>query len=173
MTAYEAVRELIKLVIMEIQTTKREYVMRKINLIVIHCSATRSNMDFTPEALDACHRRRGFQGCGYHFYITKDGLVHAMRPVELIGAHARGHNSTSIAICYEGGLDPQGKPCDTRTIKQKSMLHSLVGRLKKEFGIRRVVGHRDLSPDKNGDGKISPDEWLKQCPCFDVGAEDF
>ena len=147
--------------------------MRKIDLIVIHCSATRSNIHFTPEALETCHRERGFKGCGYHFYITQDGLVHAMRPVEIIGAHAKGFNAHSIGVCYEGGLDPQGKPCDTRTIKQKSMLHSLVGRLKKEFGISRVVGHRDLSPDKNGDGKITPDEWIKQCPCFDVSREAF
>ena len=109
--------------------TNRDKVMRKINLIVIHCSATRSNVDFSPEDLDRCHRERGFAGCGYHFYITKDGLVHAMRPVELIGAHARGYNANSIGICYEGGLDPQNRPRDTRTVKQNAMLHALVGRL--------------------------------------------
>ena len=146
---------------------------RKIDLIVIHCSATRSNQRFTPAELDACHRKRGFRGCGYHFYITKDGLVHAMRPVTLAGAHARGYNATSIGICYEGGLNAQGQPCDTRTDKQKGIIRSLIGRLKVEFGIHRVVGHRDLSPDKNGDGKITPDEWLKACPCFDVSAEKY
>ena len=147
--------------------------MRKINLIVVHCSATRSNTNFTPEALERCHRQRGFNGCGYHFYITKDGLVHAMRPVSMIGAHARGFNAHSIGVCYEGGLDPQGKPCDTRTEKQKGILRSLIGRLKVEFGITKVVGHRDLSPDRNGDGVITPDEWLKQCPCFDVAKENY
>ena len=155
---------------------KRAYtspMMRKIDLIVIHCSATRCNTNFTPEALDACHRKRGFNGCGYHFYITKDGLVHAMRPVHLPGAHARGYNANSIGICYEGGLNGDGKAQDTRTILQKSILHSLVGRLKKEFGIKKVVGHRDLSPDLNGDGKITPNEYMKQCPCFDVASEDF
>ena len=151
---------------------KSNYIgMRKIDLIVVHCSATRSNVNFTPEALDSCHRQRGFKGCGYHFYITKDGLVHAMRPVHLAGAHARGYNAHSLGVCYEGGLDPQGKPCDTRTVKQKEMLRSLIGRLKVEFGIKKVVGHRDLSPDLNMDGVITPDEWLKQCPCFDVSAE--
>ena len=71
---------------------------RKIDLIVIHCSATRCNTNFTPEALDACHRKRGFNGCGYHFYITKDGLVHDMRPVEIMGAHARRFNAHSIGM---------------------------------------------------------------------------
>ncbi len=147
--------------------------MRKVNLIVVHCSASRSNAHLSPEDLDRLHRRRGFNGCGYHYYITRDGLVHAMRPVEKIGAHVYGFNSNSIGVCYEGGLDPQGRAADTRTPEQKAMLRSLIGRLKVEFGIRRVVGHRDLSPDLNGDGKISPDEWLKQCPCFDVASEGY
>ena len=47
--------------------------MRTINLIVIHCSATREDKDFTEYDLDVCHRRRGFNGAGYHFYIRKNG----------------------------------------------------------------------------------------------------
>ena len=47
--------------------------MRKIDLIVIHCSATREDRCFTEYDLDTCHRRRGFNGPGYHFYIRKDG----------------------------------------------------------------------------------------------------
>ena len=39
---------------------------------------------------------------------TKDGLVHAMRPVEIMGAHVRGFNAHSIGICYEGGLNGEG-----------------------------------------------------------------
>ncbi len=50
-------------------------VMRPINLIVVHCSATREDKDFTEYDLDVCHRRRGFNGAGYHFYIRKNGDV--------------------------------------------------------------------------------------------------
>lgn len=32
---------------------------RKIDLIVVHCSATRINQDFPVEALEACHKARG------------------------------------------------------------------------------------------------------------------
>ena len=46
---------------------------RKIDLIVVHCSATRVNQDFPVEALEACHKARGFHSIGYHYYITKDG----------------------------------------------------------------------------------------------------
>ena len=31
-----------------------------------------------------------------------------------------------------------------------------------------ICGHRDLSPDLNGDGKITANEWIKLCPGFDV-----
>ena len=145
--------------------------MRKIDLIVIHCSATRSNQRFTPQQLEAAHRKRGFRCCGYHFYITRDGEVHAMRPVEEVGAHALHFNRNSIGICYEGGLAPDGTPADTRTLEQKAVMRWLVLHLKELYPIKKVVGHRDLSPDLNGDGVISSDEWIKQCPCFNVAEE--
>ena len=47
--------------------------MRAISLIVVHCSATREDKSFTEHDLDVCHRRRGFNGVGYHFYIRKNG----------------------------------------------------------------------------------------------------
>ena len=117
--------------------------MRTINLIVIHCSATREDKSFTEYDLDVCHRRRGFNGTGYHFYIRKNGDIKSTRPIERIGAHSRGFNKESIGICYEGGLDCKGQPKDTRTEWQK---HSL----------------------RNGNGEIEPEEWIKACPCFNA-----
>ena len=89
--------------------------MRKIDLIVIHCSATRENTDYSPEQLESDHKARGFLRAGYNFYIRKSGEVVNLRPLEQIPAHARGHNKHSIGICYEGGLDITGQPRDTRT----------------------------------------------------------
>ena len=83
----------------------QEMLPREIKMLVIHCSATRCNVPFTVSQLEQCHRDRGFDGIGYHFYITRDGAVHATRPLEKIGAHAKGFNLHSIGICYEGGLD--------------------------------------------------------------------
>ena len=145
--------------------------MRPIKLIVIHCSATREDREFTEYDLDICHRRRGFNGTGYHFYIRKNGDIKSTRPLERIGAHTRGFNKESIGICYEGGLDARGNPKDTRTPEQRSALHLLVYQLLQQFRNARVCGHRDLSPDLDGDGKVEPWEWVKQCPCFEVSKE--
>ena len=140
-------------------------------MIVVHCSATREDCTLSPEDLDRLHRRRGFNGTGYHYYIRKDGTVHLTRPIERIGAHAKGFNAHSIGICYEGGLDARGNPKDTRTPEQRSALHLLVYQLLQQFRNARVCGHRDLSPDLDGDGKVEPWEWVKQCPCFEVSKE--
>ena len=141
--------------------------MRKIDLIVIHCSATREDRCFTEYDLDTCHRRRGFNGPGYHFYIRKDGRIVSTRPIERVGAHARGFNARSIGICYEGGLDREGHPKDTRTPEQKHSMRVLVRTLLTDYPGCEVCGHRDLSTDLNGNGEIEPEEWIKAGPCFE------
>ena len=142
--------------------------MRRIDLIVIHCSATREETDYGPERLESDHKARGFLRAGYNFYIRKSGEIVSLRPLEQIPAHAKGHNKHSISICYEGGLDNAGHPKDTRTPAQKNALIGLLRKLLKRFPEARILGHRDLSPDRNGDGTLSPNEWLKACPSFDA-----
>lgn len=145
--------------------------MRPIKWIVVHCSATREGQELPPDTLDAMHRARGFSGTGYHYYIRRDGEVVETRPLAQIGAHTKGYNNHSIGICYEGGLTADGTPADTRTEDQRTVLRLLVGQLRRKFPGALVVGHRDLSPDLDGDGQVEPHEWLKQCPCFDVATE--
>ena len=142
---------------------------RYVDMIVIHCSATRENQDITIQDIDKWHRARGFKKVGYHFYITKDGVIHIGRTLDEMGAHAKDYNDNSVGICYEGGLDVNGKAADTRTYEQKAALRALVSALRSLIpSIVRVVGHRDLSVDINGDGVISPKERMKECPCFDM-----
>ena len=146
--------------------------MRKINLIVVHCSATPVDHDYTPEQMTIDHRARGFNSAGYHFYVRKSGYVVHLRGLEVIGAHAEGYNANSIGICYEGGLDVNSKAADTRTAQQKESILRLIKELKGLYpAIKKVIGHRDLSPDKDGDGVIEPNEWIKVCPCFDAKKE--
>ena len=144
--------------------------MRFINLIVVHCSATRFDRSYTEHDLTTDHLRRGFSGAGYHFYIRKNGDIKTLRPLERPGAHARGCNAHSVGICYEGGLNERGRPADTRTDFQKHSLRALVLLLLKDYPGSRLCGHRDLSPDLNGNGEIEPEEWIKECPCFDAAS---
>ena len=88
---------------------------RNITLIVVHCTASRCTSNLTPEDLDSMHKRQGFAECGYHYYITKDGTIHHMRDITHVGAHAKGYNTPSIGVAYEGGLDASGRAVDTRT----------------------------------------------------------
>ena len=80
--------------------------MRKIDLIVIHCTATREDKSLSPAELDRMHRQRGFNGCGYHYYVRRDGEICSMRPVGQAGAHAKGHNANSIGIAYDAIVTP-------------------------------------------------------------------
>lgn len=140
--------------------------------IIIHCSATRNGHDFRASDIDRWHREQGFAEIGYHYVIDLDGTIEVGRPLTMAGAHCKGWNKRSIGICYIGGLDANGMPADTRTHAQKVSLHNLVEQLLERFpSITQVLGHRDTSPDRNGDGKITPDEWVKACPCFDVKSE--
>ena len=76
--------------------------MRKIDLIVIHCSATRCNRPYPVTNLISDHDKR-FGFTGYHYYITRDGKTYQTRHEQLAGAHAAGYNRHSIGVCYEGG----------------------------------------------------------------------
>jgi N-acetyl-anhydromuramyl-L-alanine amidase AmpD len=145
--------------------------MRDIDMVVIHCSATRQGKDYTVDTLRSWHKQRGFNDIGYHFIIHLDGRIEKGRPIEKPGAHAKGFNTQSIGVCYVGGLGTDNKAKDTRTVSQIHALRSIVEVLKVMFPIERVVGHRDLSVDLNGDGVITPNEWMKSCPCFDVQTE--
>ena len=135
------------------ENSEESYLPREIKLLVIHCSATRCNVPFTVEQLRQCHLQRGFKDIGYHFYITRNGELHHCRPVSEPGAHVRGFNRHSIGICYEGGLDVNGCSADTRTDFQKHSLRLLAKLLLKDYPHFRLVGHRDLSADLNGNVK--------------------
>lgn len=139
-----------------------------IRYLIIHCSATRSTQSYPMVQLERDHRQRGFERGGYHYYIRRDGGIYVMRRHSEVGAHCRGYNRCSLGICYEGGLDSMGRSADTRTLEQQRSLMHLLRLLRVMYPQSVIVGHRDLSPDKNGDTCITPDEWIKDCPSFNV-----
>lgn len=100
-----------------------------VRYIILHCSATRCNSDYTVEQLLRDHRARGFRTIGYHFYIRRDGTVSQHRRLLEVGAHCRPFNRCSIGVCYEGGLDSEGHPADTLTPEQFEYLEQLLTKL--------------------------------------------
>ena len=145
---------------------------RKITEIIVHCSATPDGKDYTVDDIRRWHKQRGYSDVGYHYIVYRNGQLVQGRNVNIIGAHASGHNAHSIGICYIGGMNAENtQPEDTRTLKQKARLLSLLVDLRKLYPNARIIGHRDLSEDKNGDGIIDSSEWMKACPSFDAKSE--
>lgn len=150
--------------------------MREIRHIVIHCSATPNGKPVTIEEIDRWHRARGFArrpaardlarpslaAVGYHFVIGTDGQVMPGREPEEVGAHVQGSNARSLGVCMIG--------TSAYTLNQWTSLGFLIAKLKEQYPDAQVLGHRDFSPDKNGDGVIEEWEWTKTCPGFDAAA---
>ncbi|MCR5470396.1 MAG: N-acetylmuramoyl-L-alanine amidase [Prevotella sp.] len=129
--------------------------MRTITLIVIHCSAVRPDQTSSAAQIDTWHRQRGFHlGIGYHYVVRRNGQIEPGRPEYMVGAHCQNHNSHSIGVCYEGGLDARGQPADTRTEEQKVALRRLLKDLRGRYPRALIVGHHDLNPHK-------------ACPCIE------
>ena len=131
---------------------------RKINAIIVHCSATIEGKNYTVDDIRKWHKQRGFSDIGYHYVIYRDGTIHNGRDVNLVGAHCENHNSHSIGVCYIGGLASDGKtPKDTRTEQQKISLLQLLKKLKSMYPQSIIYGHRNFSS--------------KACPSFDAKEE--
>lgn len=126
-----------------------------VRYLIIHCSATRCDRDYTVEQLRCDHLRRGFIDIGYHYYIRRDGEVTRHRRLSEVGAHCRPFNRCSVGICYEGGIDSLGRPKDTRTIPQRGALIRLLIDLKRRFPEAVIRGHNEM-----------PGATPKLCPCF-------
>lgn len=131
---------------------------RKITEIIVHCSATPENKDFTVADIRRWHLQRGFNDIGYHWVIYRDGSINKGRDESIVGAHCTGHNSRSIGLCYIGGVASDGKtPKDTRTPEQKSALVKLLRELKQRYPSAVIHSHRDFAN--------------KACPSFDATKE--
>ena len=87
------------------------------------------------------HKERGWAGIGYHFLVRKDGTIERGRPEDTIGAHASGHNSDSIGICFEGAFmtERMGQA-------QINAGKELIASLKNKYGITKVQKHKDVNP---------------------------
>ena len=62
--------------------------MRKITLIIVHCSAVRPDQTSLAAQIDTWHRQRGFHlGIGYHYVVRRDGEIELGCPEWIVGHH--------------------------------------------------------------------------------------
>lgn len=143
--------------------------MRKIKYIAVHCTA--GNQKQTINDLKAEFKRKGWKNPGYHYVISSDGTITQLLDENKVSNGVKGFNSISINVAYIGGIDERGKSVDNRTDEQKASLSSLLKHLHKKYPDALIQGHRDFSPDTNGNGIVDPWERIKDCPCFDAKDE--
>lgn len=147
------------------------------DLVVWHCSATRPNQHIGAAQIREWHLAppNSYADIGYHLIIPRSGDLELGRPLDVIGAHVAGYNSVSVGVCMVGGLDELGRGFINApgqyTPEQWKCARLVAAFLRRLYPSANHVGHRDLSPDKNHDGKISQQEWLKTCPGFDVSTQ--
>ena len=145
-------------------------VMRTINRIFVHCTA--SNQQTTTEAkLRDEFNRKGWKAPGYHWVVKPDGNIIKMLDESMVANGVKGYNAHSIHVAYIGGIDAKGKGIDNRTPEQKLALIDLLVKIKSRYPKAEILGHRDISPDKNKNGVVDPWERIKECPCFDAKIE--
>ena len=128
--------------------------MRKLDRIILHCTATPEGRHVDVDTIRVWHKARGWRDIGYHFIIYIDGSVHAGRAVEKTGAHVAGHNATTIGVVYVGGTDAAGKAKDTMNAAQETAFVNLVKHLRDQFGPLTLHGHNEYA--------------AKACPSFIV-----
>jgi N-acetylmuramoyl-L-alanine amidase len=141
--------------------------MKKVDEIVIHCSATPPSSDIGASEIDEMHKARGWRGIGYHKVIRRDGTIENGRVLDddefisdiEVGAHSRGHNGHSVGICLVGGIrvkDGIASPEFNYTRRQMHALYGLLFEMIAQFPGATILGHRDLPG------------VTKACPCFNV-----
>ena len=84
--------------------------MRRIDEIIVHCTASPEGQPMTVKQIDDIHRKEKKWACiGYHKVIYLDGSIHDGRPIEQVGAHCLNHNAHSIGVWYVGGCEKDGE----------------------------------------------------------------
>jgi N-acetylmuramoyl-L-alanine amidase len=129
--------------------------MRKINFIVVHCTATPSNQSI--ESIKKYWRESlGWTQVGYHWMIKEGGNRVQLIPEGMISNGVKGRNHECINISYIGGIINKNSPYDTRTEQQKISMLILLQELKDRYPNALILGHRDFQ------------EVNKACPCFNA-----
>lgn len=126
--------------------------------IVIHGAFTKPSMDVDARWIRNIHvNENGWDDIGYHFVITREGVVEKGRSEAMMGAHCPKVNATSVAICLAGGMSEDGEAENNYTEEQWLALHGLVEKLMEKYKLNPedIMGHYEYANHKT-------------CPTFDM-----
>jgi len=112
------------------------------------------SMDIGFEEINQGHLDRGWDGCGYHHILRRDGKREAGRPEARVGAHVSGYNAYSIGICVVGGINENGEPEFNFSHAQMLELAKLCQEIAERYPGIIFKGHNEVSS--------------KACPVFNV-----
>lgn len=123
----------------------------KTNVIIIHCSDSPDNReDIGVKDITEWHKQRGWETCGYHYVVKRDGSVEAGRSEVLVGAHTEGFNGKSLGICWVGRTKPTAIQYARllKLIKQKLKVYNLTADFvkgHKEFNSKKTCPNLDMN----------------------------
>lgn len=121
---------------------------RLVNRVFLHCSASDNPQHDNVKTITEWHIQRGFKGIGYHYFISKDGIINKGRNIEVTPAAQEGHNKGTIAICLHGLKK------EAFTKEQFKSLRVLCEQINQAYnGKITFHGHKEVSK--------------KDCPVFD------
>jgi septum formation topological specificity factor MinE len=143
-----------------------ELVKNRLQLLVLHCSATRQGLAVTAKQIAHYHTSkegRGWSRPGYADIIELDGkLVNVWKQDDddfvsswettngMLGAF----NKNARHICYVGGCDLQGNTKDTRNAAQLETMKNYILEVVKRYPNIVIIGHHAIQN--------------KGCPSFNV-----
>ena len=132
--------------------------MRYIDRVIIHCSDSKWGNSIE---IDQWHKENGWKGIGYHYTIPNgyispeeydpimDGSVESGRPIQVVGAHCKGHNNNSIGVCLIG-------KSGQFTHNQYKSLVKLLRQLRGLYEDIKIVMHSDMDSEKENCPGIDP-----------------
>lgn len=135
--------------------------------LVLHTAAY-SGRNCDASVIDSWHKKRGWQGIGYHYVILNnrhdnkpDGELEAGRGNNISGAHCLGLNGKSLGICCVGHGDKEDF-----TEKQYITLITLCRKLmaKHHIPLENVIGHREVNILADKGSVASRYRTSKTCP---------
>lgn len=141
--------------------------MKKLQYLMIHCTATPEGKDLTGADIKRMHQTpppngRGWKVPGYSDVIRLDGRIENLVPYDQddqvqpreITNGAVGMNAVTRHVSYIGGVDSKGAPKNTMTDAQETALKNYVYDFLVKYPTAKVLGHNQVA--------------TKACPSFNV-----